>query len=174
MRLCNALEVSVSGYYDWLGRPESKRSRENRQLTEKIKPYHHQSREIYGSPKIHEDLLAEGEKCQAFDYQTHAWNAEVKTIDPESLHNLPSGVGGQQYQWVDLYKEGLSDVLTEQADGLYFKQNLGSATFAETTLVSPAPSIKGLASGAVQIQDLEASGYNNVVAMTGPAKDFIN
>ena len=64
MRLCNALEVSASGYYDWLDRPESKRSRENRQLTEKIKHFHHQSREIYGSPKIHEDLLAEGETCE--------------------------------------------------------------------------------------------------------------
>ena len=57
------LEVSTSGFYDWLVRPESERSRENRRLTEKIKHYHQQSRGIYGSPKIHEDLVSDGEAC---------------------------------------------------------------------------------------------------------------
>jgi len=57
------LEVSPSGYYDWLDRPESKRSLANRVLTEKIKRHHRQSRELYGSPKIYEDLVAEGENC---------------------------------------------------------------------------------------------------------------
>ncbi len=62
-RLCDVLEVSGSGYYDWRTRPESNRSRENRQLTEKIKDYHRRSRKIYGSPKIHRDLVSEGETC---------------------------------------------------------------------------------------------------------------
>ena len=107
-----------------------------------------------------------------FGYQAHAWNAEVKTINPESLHNLPSGVEGRQYQWVDLYREGLSGVLSEQAGGLYYKQNLGHATFAEARLVSPAPSIRGLASGAAQIQDLEGNGSLCLVAAAGPVKGF--
>ena len=62
-QLCHVLEVSTSGFCDWLERPESNRSRENRQLTDKIRHYHEQSREIYGSPKIHEDLVDEGETC---------------------------------------------------------------------------------------------------------------
>lgn len=62
-RLCEMLEVSPSGYHDWRDRPESKRSRENKRLTAKIKQYHRQSRKIYGSPKIHEDLIAEGATC---------------------------------------------------------------------------------------------------------------
>ena len=62
-RLCELLEVSTSGYYAWFDRPESNRSRDNRVLTGKIKYYHQQSNEIYGSPKIHEDLLEEGETC---------------------------------------------------------------------------------------------------------------
>jgi len=32
-------------------------------LTEKIKRSHQSSRKIYGSPKIHKDLVAEGESC---------------------------------------------------------------------------------------------------------------
>ena len=62
-RLCELLEVSTSGFYDWYDRPESNRSRENRALTEKIKCFHQQSNKIYGSPKIHEDLIEEGETC---------------------------------------------------------------------------------------------------------------
>lgn len=62
-RLFEVLEVSGSGYYDWLERPESTRSRENRRLTDKIRYFHHRSRSIYGSPKIHEDLTGAGEVC---------------------------------------------------------------------------------------------------------------
>lgn len=62
-RLCHLLGVSTSGYYDWYDRPESNRHRENRALTEKIRHYYQHSNEIYGSPKIHKDLVAEGERC---------------------------------------------------------------------------------------------------------------
>ena len=33
-RLCQVLETSSSGYYDWLNRPVSKRVEEDEQLTE--------------------------------------------------------------------------------------------------------------------------------------------
>ena len=107
-----------------------------------------------------------------YSYQAHAWDSEIKTIDAESLQHLPGGVDGQQYQWVDLNGEALSGVLTEQAGGLYYKQNLGGATFAEARLVSPAPSMHGLASGAVQIQDLQSNGSKCLVSTTGPLKGF--
>jgi putative transposase len=61
-RLCQIFEVSPSGYYDWLDRPESARAKENRQLTTKISLFHKASREIYGSPRIHRDLVESGEK----------------------------------------------------------------------------------------------------------------
>ncbi len=63
IRLCSALGVSTSGYYDWLDRPESARSLENRRLTELIRHSHMRSREVYGSPKIHKDLQEQGEDC---------------------------------------------------------------------------------------------------------------
>lgn len=62
-RLCEVLAVSPSGYYDWCDRPESHRDRENRRLTEKIGHYHRRSQGRYGSPKIHQDLIREGEPC---------------------------------------------------------------------------------------------------------------
>jgi len=78
-RLCDMLEVSPSGYHDWLDRPESNRSRENKRLTAKIKTHHQQSREIYGSPKIHQDLLGEGEPCSVNRVARLMKAAEIKS-----------------------------------------------------------------------------------------------
>jgi len=62
-RLCDVLEVSRSGYYDWLARSESARVQENRRLRSKIEKFHQASRQTYGSPRIHRDLIEDGEKC---------------------------------------------------------------------------------------------------------------
>jgi len=61
VRLCEVLEVSASGYYDWRDRPESERTKQNRKLATKITLFHRASREIYGSPRIHRDLVDSGE-----------------------------------------------------------------------------------------------------------------
>lgn len=60
--LCQTLEVSRSGYYAWLRRPESKRARRQRELTMKIKDSFHESRETYGSPRVSADLRNNKEK----------------------------------------------------------------------------------------------------------------
>ena len=61
-RLCHVLEVSTSGYYDWIDRPMSQRDNDNQRLTLKLHCFHQQSKQIYGSPKLHKDLLDDGEK----------------------------------------------------------------------------------------------------------------
>jgi transposase InsO family protein len=62
-RMCTLLKVSRSGFYAWLTRPESPRSRENRSLEAKIRVFHAASHGIYGSPKIHQDLIDDGVRC---------------------------------------------------------------------------------------------------------------
>lgn len=62
-RMCCVLGVSSSGYYAWCARPESTRSREDRRLRVKIRASHKRSREIYGSPRVHADLVEAGESC---------------------------------------------------------------------------------------------------------------
>ena len=54
------LEVSRAGFYAWLKRPESERSRQNRRLTQRIQEVHAESRGTYGSPRVHAELVAEG------------------------------------------------------------------------------------------------------------------
>ncbi len=60
--MCRALGVSRSGFYDWCGRPESRRAQRHRRLVEQIRYFHRLSRETYGSPRIQEDLVAAGER----------------------------------------------------------------------------------------------------------------
>jgi putative transposase len=60
---CRVLNISKSGYYDWLGRPESPRELRNKELTKMIQVIHNESRGSYGSPRIHAELrIGLGEK----------------------------------------------------------------------------------------------------------------
>jgi len=58
--LCEVLEVSPAGYYAWRSRPESQRSAANRVLVDDIKQIHRDTKGRYGSPRIHEELKAQG------------------------------------------------------------------------------------------------------------------
>ncbi len=60
-RLCQTLDISRSGYYDWLGRVPSQHQLEDARLTEKIKDSHENSRECYGSRRIQDDLRDDGD-----------------------------------------------------------------------------------------------------------------
>jgi putative transposase len=53
---CRILEVSRSGYYDWLGRPLSARDEANTLLLKHIKEVHEDSRKTYGWPRVHAEL----------------------------------------------------------------------------------------------------------------------
>jgi transposase InsO family protein len=59
--MCRCLEVSCSGFYAWLKAPPSKRRVRDRQLTEMIREIHAKAHETYGSPRIHQELIAQGE-----------------------------------------------------------------------------------------------------------------
>ena len=62
-RQCRVLEVSASGYYGWLGRGLSARTRANARLGERIREVYWASRQRYGSPRIWQELRARGERC---------------------------------------------------------------------------------------------------------------
>ena len=61
--MCDSLKVSPSGYYGWQARPESRRARYDRQLTETIRRVHAESDGTYGSPRVHAELTAIGLPC---------------------------------------------------------------------------------------------------------------
>lgn len=60
--MCAVLEVSPSGYYAWRGRPESARQVADRSLAADIRRIHADNRAVYGSPRVHAALRAEGRR----------------------------------------------------------------------------------------------------------------
>ena len=60
--LCQVLDVSPSGYYDWQKRRQtpSARARQNQSLRQQIKTIHAKSRETYGSPRVTDQLRKDG------------------------------------------------------------------------------------------------------------------
>jgi hypothetical protein len=118
-----------------------------------------------------------------FTYSEANIDETVRDIDRESLKNLPYGLDGTHYQWVDLDGEGLSGILTEQGGGWFYKRNLTPVNtvqtnglahvevrFAPVELVSSQPAM-ALASGA-QFLDLAGNGQLDLVALRSATPGF--
>jgi len=61
--MCRVLGVSRSGFHAWASRPPSARTLEDERLLERIRAIHAANRRVYGSPRIHAELvLADGER----------------------------------------------------------------------------------------------------------------
>ena len=95
--LCDTVEVSKSGYYAWLNRPESARALSNVVLLGRIRSLHAKSDETYGSPRITAKLQSEGHLCGenrvARLMQKNAIASEstkkFKITTTDSNHDLP-------------------------------------------------------------------------------------
>lgn len=106
-----------------------------------------------------------------FGYQRLEWNREIKTLPADSHVHAPVGLSGN-YQWMDLYGEGLSGIFTEEANGWYYKSNEGDGVFSVALPVSPKPSLLGLNDRVLLLQDLEANGQKQVVVQQPGLKGY--
>lgn len=61
--MCRLLGVARSGYYDWLEKPESDRTIENKRLLRLIRVSFAESQGVYGAPRVFLDLREAGETC---------------------------------------------------------------------------------------------------------------
>ncbi len=107
-----------------------------------------------------------------FEYSKAAIQDQVLELDAASLENLPAGLDGSTYQWVDLDGEGVSGILTEQAGAWFYKPNLGDGRFGPLRTVAAKPSLAGLSSGRQQLLDLAGDGQLDLVALAGPTPGF--
>jgi len=94
--MCDILEVSRSGYYDWVDRPLSRQARRRAALAVHVKVAFQGSRQTYGSPRIHQELRAQGVSCGrhrvARLMRTHQIRAKGKrrfVITTHSNHSEP-------------------------------------------------------------------------------------
>jgi RHS repeat-associated protein len=103
----------------------------------------------------------------------------VEEVDPRSLENLPVGLDGNAWRWIDLHGEGIPGLLSEQAGAWFYKRNWspipgqrpdGSAVvqakFAPLETVALKPNV-ALRSGA-EFMDLAGDGQPDLVTMEGP------
>jgi hypothetical protein len=119
-----------------------------------------------------------------FAYTTAEVQEEVREVDPSSVENLPSGLDGTTYQWVDLDGEGVAGILTEQAGGWFYKRNLSplptqkngkedlTARFAPVERMATKPSLAALSAGRQQFLDLSGDGQLDLVDFHEPTPGF--
>ena len=119
-----------------------------------------------------------------FKYSQAIIQEKVQEIDAESLENLPYGLDGGRYQWVDLDGEGLSGILTEQVGEWFYKRNLSPmpkqengkktivARFAPLELVRTRPSLADVTSGRQQFIDLAGDGQLDLVQLERPLAGY--
>ncbi len=105
-----------------------------------------------------------------FEYSQPIVQDTVEVIDAASLKNLPIGIDGTLYQWVDLHGEGIPGILSEQGTAWFYKRNYspiakGKVELAPLERVSSKPNLS-LATGA-QFMDLAGDGQPDVVVMEG-------
>src|SRR5262249_32851724 len=61
--LCETLEVSVSGYYDWRKRPMSEHAASDARLADQIQAAYRTHQGRYGSPRLFVELHEQGIRC---------------------------------------------------------------------------------------------------------------
>lgn len=101
-------------------------------------------------------------------YQELAWNRAIQPVSAQSLQNSPVGLT-KGYQFVDLWSEGVSGILSEQGGGWFYKSNLGNGSFTPALQVARKPAFTGLG-GQLQLQDLEADGRKFLVVTEPPVR----
>ncbi|HET9767521.1 MAG TPA: SpvB/TcaC N-terminal domain-containing protein [Thermoanaerobaculia bacterium] len=106
------------------------------------------------------------------DYSRPRIDDRVRELDAASLEDLPVGLDGSLYQWVDLDGEGLSGILSEQGGAWFYKPNLGGARFGAQQRLPTQPSLGDLRGGRQQLLDLAGDGPLDLVAFSGPTPGF--
>jgi hypothetical protein len=107
-----------------------------------------------------------------FEYSKAAIQDEVRVVDPGSVENLPVGLDGTAYQWVDLDGEGVTGILTEQAGGWFYKPNIGGANFGPLETVASKPSLANVSGGRQHLLDLAGDGQLDLVDFAGSTPGF--
>jgi len=96
----------------------------------------------------------------------------IRDVDEESLRNLPSGIDGGGYRFLDLDGVGISGVLTEQDQSWFYKPNLGGGRFGATEAVRVRPALAALSDGPHHLIDLAGDGNLDFVDFSSSSPGF--
>ena len=109
----------------------------------------------------------------SFSYSEALVGSEVKSVAPEYLDNLPRGVDGATYQWLDLEGEGLPGIFTETTDGWFYKNNRGEATFSAAQLVAEKPHPSASTGTPPILTDIDSNGTKELLFHDSTMKGYV-
>jgi RHS repeat-associated protein len=113
-----------------------------------------------------------------FGYTDAAIDETLHDVDRASLENLPYGLDGSHYRWMDLDGEGLNGILTEQGGSWFYKANLSPANpqslpqFAPVQVVRRQPSPAAISSSGPQLMNLSGNGRLDLVDFDRPTPGY--
>lgn len=108
-----------------------------------------------------------------FRYSKPIIDDQIRTLATGSEGNLPQGLDGARYQWVDLNGEGVSGILTEQAGTWFYNENQGEGRFGPLRAVAAMPTLTSPRGGQRRWLDLAGDGRLDLVAFDGPTPGFV-
>jgi len=157
------MSVSQSAYYDWLKRPESLRSLEDKRQGEKVRKFHENSRGTYGARRICQDMVENGEpisrtrvgrlmkqqgleskskrKFKATTNSNHGRPVAPNLLNREFLVDQPNTVfaGDITYVWTDegwLYLAVLIDLYSRAVVGWSMSERINAQLANDALMMS--------------------------------------
>jgi len=142
--MCEVLDLTGSGYYDWVNRPERTKEKEDRKLLKEIKRVHKESYRTYGVRRITAQLNKEGTFCgetrvrrlmkenniycktrkkyKATTNSKHSYPVAPNLLEQNFNTEKPNEkyVGDITYIWTDegwLYLAGVEDLFNREVIG---------------------------------------------------------
>ena len=95
-----------------------------------------------------------------------------KDIDEASLANLPGGVDGEAYRWLDLDGEGIAGILADQDGAWLYKPNLGNGWFGATETVKTQPALAQRKTRLHHLMDVAGDGNMDLVDLSQATPGF--
>jgi putative transposase len=118
-KMCQTMDVSRSGYYAYMKRPESNRSKRHKYVLENIKSIHSENHEIYGSPTITVELknkrIIASRGMVARLMRKNGIRSKIKKkykATTDSKHNLPvaENILNRMFKAYEWNKKWVSDI----------------------------------------------------------------
>jgi hypothetical protein len=119
-----------------------------------------------------------------FEYSQPEIQQQVITADPASLANLPEGIDGAQFRWIDLDGEGTPGILADWGGAWGYKPNLSPANlkpqpdgnFIARVSFGPLQTLPLVPSGSAlageRLMDRSGAGRMDLVDLERPAPGF--
>lgn len=96
----------------------------------------------------------------------------AQEMDPAALEDLPGGVDGRIFRWLDLNGEGISGVLAEQGGAWLYKPNLGEGRLGAVETVGLRPSLASKPSPLRRLMDIDGDGVLDLADFSAGAPGY--